>query len=304
MSSPLKFPPGPRVLGSSGIEVPPLSWGMWRFGGSDLKLADRLVRTALDAGFTLLDTADIYGLDSGVPFGGAEALLGRVLEADPALRRRFVLASKGGIVLGRPYDSSTSYLIEACEASLRRLRCETIDLYQIHRPDVLAHPEEVAAALVKLRDDGKIRLAGVSNYLGSQLSALQSFLPFPLMSHQLEFSALTIGPLSDGTLDQAIERRLALLAWSPLAGGRLTGAPADARARAVVDALDRVAEREGKPRTAVALAWVLAHPSRPIAIIGTQNPARITEAVRALEVQLTREDWYAILTASRQEKLP
>jgi predicted oxidoreductase len=184
------------------------------------------------------------------------------------------------------------------------MQCETIDLYQIHRPDLLAHPEEVAAALVKLRDAGKIRFAGVSNYQGSQLSALQSFLPFPLVSHQLEFSALTIGPLSDGTLDQAIERRLALLAWSPLAGGRLTGQPADPRARAVADALDRIAEREGQSRTAVALAWVLAHPARPIAIIGTQNPARITEAARALEVRLTREDWYAVLTASRQEKLP
>jgi len=277
---------------------------MWRFGSSDLARADRLVRTAIDCGFSLLDTADIYGLDSGVPFGGAEALLGRVLEADPALRGRFVLASKGGIVLGRPYDSSAAYLVSACEASLRRLRCETIDLYQIHRPDVLAHPEEVAAALTALREAGKIRYAGVSNFSVSQVAALQSYLPFPLVSHQLEFSALTIGPLSDGTLDQALERRLAVLAWSPLAGGRLATSPSDARTRAVVEALDRIVEREGKSRTAVALAWLLAHPTRPIAIIGTQEPERIPHARQALEVRLSREDWYTILTASRQAPLP
>jgi len=281
---------------------------MWRFMGSDLGRADLLVRTALDNGYRLLDTADIYGPDNQESFGAAEALLGRVLAADPGLRRRFVLASKGGIVPGVPYDSSADYVTSACEASLRRLHSETIDLYQIHRPDILTHPEELAGALSKLRESGKIRMVGVSNYTAAQMSALQAFLPFPLVSHQLELSALHIDPLADGTLDQAIERRLSVLAWSPLGGGRLggsgSGSDADARTRAVLAALDKVAARESATRTAVALAWVLAHPARPIAIVGTQNPARIAESAHALEVRMSRQDWYEILTASRQMRLP
>jgi predicted oxidoreductase len=294
----------PRALGASGITLPPLAWGMWRLHGTDVSAADRLVRTALDAGFSLFDTADIYGFDGATGFGAAEALLGRVLEADPALRSRFTLSSKGGIVPGTPYDSSAEYLVSACEASLRRLQTDHIDLYQIHRPDILAHPEEIASALSKLRDAGKIGAAGVSNYSVSQTRALQSYLPFPLASHQPEFSALHIEPLSDGVLDQAIERRMAVLAWSPLGGGELAGPGKDARARAVIDALERIAMREEVPRTAVALAWVLAHPSHPIALIGTQRADRMREAVRALDVRLTRIDWYAVLTASRQAKLP
>jgi predicted oxidoreductase len=296
--------PTVRLLGASGMQSSPLAWGMWRFKGTDLKVADGLVRAALDHGFSLFDTADIYGLDNGEAFGAAEALFGRVLQAEPALRSRFVLASKGGIVPGVPYDSSAEYLIAACEASLRRLATDTIDLYQIHRPDVLTHPEEVAAALVKLRDSGKVRAVGVSNYTTAQTAALQAFLPFPLCSHQPEFSALHLDPLVDGILDQAIERRMAVLAWSPLARGLLAGTGNDTRSSAVAAALDEIAARESAPRTAVALAWVMAHPSRPIAIVGTQNPQRMMEAVRALDVRFSRADWYKVLTASRQARLP
>lgn len=153
-------------------------------------------------------------------------------------------------------------------------------------------------------DAGKIRCVGVSNYTVAQTRALQAFLPFPLVTQQPEFSALHIVPLTDGTLDHALETQMDVLAWSPLGGGRLTGEASDARTRAVITALDAIALRESASRAAVALAWVMAHPSRPIPIIGTQNPVRVGEAWRALDARLTREDWYAVLTASRQEQLP
>jgi predicted oxidoreductase len=304
MTDYLPLPQASRLLGLSGIAVSPLAWGMWRFKGSHPGGADRLVRAALDNGFSLLDTADIYGLDNAESFGAAEALLGRVLAADPSLRRRFVLASKGGIRPPTPYDSSPEYLLAACDASLRRLKTDTIDLYQIHRPDTLAHPQDVAETLVKLHDAGKIRAAGVSNYSVSQTTVLQSFLPFPLATQQPEFSALYIEPIVDGVLDHAIERDMAVLAWSPLGGGRLGREAVDERSRAVIAALDSIAQRESTSRVAVALAWVMAHPSRPIPIIGTQNAERMSDARRALEVRLTRADWYAVLSASRQQRLP
>ncbi|HEX9474125.1 MAG TPA: aldo/keto reductase, partial [Steroidobacteraceae bacterium] len=155
---------------------------------------------------------------------------------------------------------------------------------------------------------GKIRAAGVSNYSAAQLEALCRHLPFPLASIQPEFSPLAIEPLADGVLDAAMRHGIAVLAWSPLAQGRLGVAkPAqatDARTAAVVAALDRVAARASVPRSAVAYAWVMAHPSRPVPLIGSQNPARIREAAAAYEVQLEREEWYQVLQAARGEPLP
>ncbi|WP_199228513.1 MULTISPECIES: aldo/keto reductase family oxidoreductase [unclassified Caulobacter] len=277
---------------------------MWRFKGESVADARLLVETALESGITLLDTADVYGADTPYGFGSSEVLLGKVLRDAPHLREKFVLASKGGIILGVPYDSSADYLVAACEASLQRLGVEKIDLYQIHRPDVLAHPAEIAAALTKLREQGKIDAVGVSNYLPSQVAALQAHLPFALASIQPEFSPLAIEPLSDGVLDQALERDLAVLAWSPLGGGRLVGQGTDDRGRAVIEALDVIAREQLVDRAAVALAWIMAHPSRPIPIVGSQTPERIKASADALRVKLSRTQWYAILTASRGVPLP
>ncbi len=296
------------ALGRSGVEVAPLGWGMWRFAGADVATARRRIEAALDIGCTLFDTADIYGYGTPDGFGGAERLLGLVLRSAPELRQRMVLATKAGINPPLPYDSSAAYLVQACENSLQRLGIERIDLYQIHRPDLLTHPAVVAAALEQLRRAGKIGAAGVSNYSAAQLDALCQHLPFPLASIQPEFSPLAIEPLTDGVLDAAMRHGIAVLAWSPLAQGRLGVAkPAqatDARTAAVVAALDRVAARASVPRSAVAYAWVMAHPSRPVPLIGSQNPARIREAAAAYEVQLEREEWYQVLQAARGEPLP
>jgi 6-dehydroglucose reductase len=295
-------------LGRSGIEVAPLGWGMWRFAGADVATARRRVEAALDIGCTLFDTADIYGVGSPEGFGGAERLLGLVLRAAPELRQRMVLATKAGIFPPLPYNSSAAYLVQACENSLQRLGIECIDLFQIHRPDLLTHPAEVAAALEQLRGAGKIRAAGVSNYSASQLDALCQHLSFSLASVQPEFSPLAIEPLTNGVLDAAMRLGMAVLAWSPLAQGRLGAARSDqagdVRAAAVIEALDRVAVRAAVPRSAVAYAWVMAHPSRPVPLIGSQNPSRIREAAAAYEVQLRREEWYQILEAARGEPMP
>jgi predicted oxidoreductase len=284
--------------------VTPLAWGMWRFKGDDLSAAQAQVEAALDVDINLFDTADIYGPDNGEPFGAAEALLGRVFARSPGLRERMVLATKGGIEMGVPYNSSARYLEQACEASLRRLGVERIDLYQIHRPDSLAHPYEVALALERLRAAGKIAEAGVSNHTPAQVRALAAHLPFPLASVQPEFSPLTIEPVSDGVFDQAMELSLGVLAWSPLGGGRIAEPGADPRACRVAEALNALAKPRGVSRTALAYAWIMAHPARPIPIVGSQRPERIAQAAEALDVTLSRAEWYGVLVAARGEPLP
>jgi len=118
-------------------------------------------------------------------------------------------------------------------------------------------------------------------------------------------SPLVIDAFSDGRLDQAMERKMAVLAWSPLAQGRLgDGETADERALAVRAALDVIAQDRGASRAVVAYAWLMAHPSRPIPIVGSQQPARIAEATSALSVKLSRAEWYAVLTAARGQPLP
>ncbi len=304
--------PEPRALGNSGLSVSPLAWGMWRFAGDDVALAQAKCEAALAAGIKFFDTADIYGPDNDEPFGASEALLGRVFKASPGLRDRIVLASKGGIRMGVPYDSSPAYLRAAVEASLTRLGIERLDLWQIHRPDMLAHPAETAATLDALVAEGKIASIGVSNHTPQQTSALARHLKSGLVSVQPEFSVLHTAPLFDGTLDWAMKHGLAVLAWSPLAQGRLgDGDPRPGRRSAetlqtarVKTALQAHADRHGVGIAAVAYAWLMAHPAGVIPIIGTQNPARIAEAGDACKVSFDRAEWYAILTASLGENLP
>ena len=292
----------PRNLGSLGA-VGPIAYGQWRYTTDDVGAAQELLEAALDAGMNLIDTADVYGLDwGGDGFGSVEERLGRVLAAAPGLRDRMVLGTKGGILPPVPYDSSPARLRAACEDSLRRLGVETIDLYQIHRPDLYAHPAEVAATLSELRDAGKIREVGVSNHTTAQVAALQAHLDFPIVSNQPEYSATHLDPMRDGTFDQCMERGIVPLAWSPLAGGAL--ATGDGVRPELVAVIDGLAAREGCDRATIALAFVLAHPSAPVAIIGTQNVDRIHGSLAALEVHLERADVYAIVQASEGVPLP
>lgn len=182
----------PRPLGRSDILISPIAWGMWRFTGEDVPAGRDLVEAALEAGITLFDTADIYGAGSPGGFGSAEALFGRVLADAPALRDRMVIATKGGIRPGIPYNSSAAYLAEALDDSLARMGVDRVDLYQVHRRDLLAHPQEVAGALSAMVAAGKVRGIGVSNHSPAELDALQAFLDLPILSTQPELSLIHI----------------------------------------------------------------------------------------------------------------
>ncbi|MCO4832517.1 MAG: aldo/keto reductase [Acidimicrobiaceae bacterium] len=293
----------PRSLGQ--FDVGPIAYGMWRFDNNDISHAQSLVEAALAAGMNLIDTADIYGFQSvDVGFGEAEEIFGRVLGQAPHLREQMVLATKGGITPPMPYNSSAEYLRSAVEASLRRLQVDVIDLYQVHRPDMFTHPAEVAATLTALRDEGKISEVGVSNYTPDQYDALAAHLDFPMATTQPEYSVLQLGPLRDGTFDRAMRDGVTPLAWSPLGGGRIFADGPDGMNPELTAVIDGLAEREGVDRTAIALGFVLAHPSDPVAIIGTQKTERIASSTAALSITLDRNDVYAIVQASERVPLP
>jgi predicted oxidoreductase len=301
----LPLPPATRRLGVNGLTISPIAWGMWRFAevGRSTQDAAKLVHAALDAGITLLDTADIYGFNGKSGFGDAEALLGTVLAAEPALRKRMILASKGGIRPPLPYDQSPAYLAEAIDASLRRLHVEHIDLWQIHRPDILAHPQKMAHALDEAVRMGKIGAIGVSNFTLHQTAALQQFLDHKLVSTQPEISPLRIVCFENGELDQAMMLGLVPLAWSPLGGGRLAN-PQSERDKNVAAALDAMAKAKNISRTVAAYSWLMAHPAGIVPIIGSQQSDRIAESAKAIDVRWSREDWYSVLVAARGERLP
>ena len=291
----------PRKLG--GKQVGPLAFGCWRLVGDNVADATQRIETALDNGLTLIDNADVYGLDwGGQAFGESEMLLGKVLAADKTLRDRMVLASKGGIIPGIPYVAGADYLNAAVDASLARLQTDHIDLYQIHRPDMFTHPAETAAALDGLVQAGKIGMVGISNYTQAQEDALRQFLKAPLISLQSEYSLAELKMLRDGSLDRCMASETAFLAWSPLAGGKLISG--DNMQSELMAKIDELAARENTDRAGIALAFVLAHPAAPIAIIGAQNLDRIKAATQALSVCLTRQDVYALIEASEGVPLP
>jgi predicted oxidoreductase len=308
-------------LGTSDLVASRIAYGCCRLGGVEgseitperVNQGRLAVIAAYEAGYTLFDHADIYCN------GESERIFGRVLQEISGMRDRVLIASKCGIRRpGDPkpdspyrYDFSAGHIIWSCEESVKRLGVERIDLYQLHRPDYLCDPEEVANAFTRLRQSGKVREFGVSNFRPGQVTMLRKACPMPLLVNQVEISLAHLDRLRDGTLDQCLAEGITPLAWSPLAGGRLgTNDPIDlrdpdhARRIHVRELLDLIARERGSTRTVIALAWLLRHPSRIVPIIGSTTPARIRELTQALEVELSRDEWYRLLEAALGQRLP
>jgi predicted oxidoreductase len=302
------------TLGTGPLRVSRLAYGCWRLGAVPERRADdkRAIVAAFEAGYTLFDHADIYGR------GESEIIFGEVLRENRGLGERVMIVTKAGVRRaddppGSPYHYNLSgeYLVQSCEGSLQRLGIETVDLFLLHRADWLVDPADVAAAFGKLKQSGKVRHFGVSNCRPSLVSALQAACPMPLVAHQVEISLGQLAAFEDGTLDQCLAAKLTPMAWSPLGGGqfadgakRLLKYQEGYRTAGVLPLLDEYAQARGTTRSAVALAWLLKHPSGILPVVGSTHPQRIRDAVRATEIDLSREEWYRLFTAARGEPLP
>lgn len=289
----------------SDFAMSPIVAGLWRITSWNLSVDERLrwIEQALDLGITTFDLADIYGDYQ------AEGQFGDALKARPALRNRMQLVTKCGIRLRsaqRPYrvnyyDTSAAYVRGQVEQSLRNLHTEQLDLVLIHRPDYLMDAAALADTFATLTREGKVAHWGVSNHTTSQFALLQQH--HPLVTNQVELSPLQMDALDDGTLDQAQQLGLRPMIWSPLAGGRLFNGEDEQAVRTRATMLD-IAGRYGISLTTLAFAWILRHPSRPHPITGSGRMESVRDAVKALDVTLDAEDWYAIWTASKGHSVP
>jgi predicted oxidoreductase len=287
------------------MKLSPIVAGTWRLNEWKLDTPGlvRWIEQALDLGITSFDHADIYGGYS------VEAAFGEALAAAPALRQRLQLVTKCGIKLVSParplhavkhHDSSRAHITASVENSLRALRTDRIDLLLIHRPDALMDADEVAQTFAALRAAGKVLHFGVSNHTPSQFALLHRRLP--LVTNQVEFSPLRLSALADGTLDQAQDLGAPPMVWSPLAGGRLFKAQ-DEQSQRVRGVLATLANQRGVSMATMTYAWIRRHPSRPLPITGSGRIEALREAVAALPIQLTAEDWTRVWQASMNREV-
>lgn len=283
--------------------------GLWRLASwnKDRKEIRELIAYCLENGITTFDHADIYGDYS------CERLFGEAL-ADSGIERATIqLVTKCGIKLlskHRPdhqvksYDTSSEHLLASVERSLENLGTEYIDLLLIHRPDPLLDANAVNAAFTALREAGKVRHFGVSNFVPSQFEMLAARLDVPLVTNQIEYSVLHLDAQADGSLDLCQRQGIRPMAWSPLGGGRLFHEEST-QAKRLRETLRHIGRQIGGASIdQVALAWLLKHPARFVPVMGTGNASRIRRATEALEITLSRDQWFTIWEASTGHEIP
>lgn len=283
--------------------------GLWRLASwnkSKKEIAD-LISSCLAHGITTFDHADIYGDYA------CEALFGPALVESGIDRSSIQIVTKCGIKLlsanrpahtGKAYDTSKAHIVASVETSLKNLRTEYIDLLLIHRPDPLLDPKEVNEAFVSLRDAGKVRHFGVSNFLPSQFEMLAAHLDMPLVTNQIEYSVLQRGAEADGSIDLCQKQGVRPMAWSPFGGGRLFHEDS-AQAKRLRETLHDIGrDLGGASVDQVALAWVLRHPAGFVPVLGTGKASRIQKAVETLDLTLSREQWFQIWQVSAGYDIP
>ena len=288
-----------RISLNQDINLSRIVYGMWRLG-DDANTSPEHVRAKIDAsldqGITSFDQADIYG---GYE---AEEILGNALSGT-ALRNKMEIVTKCDIIapVGRYsdatvkyYDTSRAHIMSSVDHSLRLMCIDHIDLLLIHRPDPLMDHHETGAALDEVVASGKVRSVGVSNFRPHDWELLQSAMKNQLVTNQIELSVLAHEAFVNG--DVAFHQRIEtpLMAWSPLAGGALFSGDHPE----VMNTLSRVATENNVDETAVAIAWLLAHPSRILPVLGTKSLERIKGMSAALDVKMDRQTWYEIYTAA------
>jgi predicted oxidoreductase len=314
------------------------SLGGWVKGVVDeatVRQAERLVTTAVEAGITLFDHADFYGFGNGELAFGEVLKRQPSLRDQIVIQSKCGQIMPGDPGPADPYrvDLSRSHILASVEGSLKRLHTDRLDLYLLHTPDLLMDPAEIGEAFETLKTSGKVRWFGVSNFSAAQIARLQSRIGERLVVNQIQLALGHAHPLIDGseftvevgqdvmqvmgggpktqfannylspagagTFDYCLAHDIQVQAWSPLRGELLTpGAAASPTAKAAAALVAEMAERKGVTPAALALAWLLRHPAGIVPVFGTGSPEHLVENCQADAVELTRSEWYALLSAA------
>ncbi|HGY9614857.1 aldo/keto reductase family oxidoreductase [Vibrio harveyi] len=297
------------VTAPNGPEFSELVQGYWRAVDWGMTAQERLsfLKQHIELGITTVDHADIYGNYE------CEALFGEALALDKSVREQIQIVTKCDINLCgdktperkiNHYDTSAAHIYQSVNNSLERLNVDEIDVLLIHRPDVLMDADEVAEAFSELHKVGKVKHFGVSNFTPRQFELLQSRLSKPLVTNQVEINPLNFEVAHDGTLDQMQTLRVRPMAWSCLGGGSIFTGDTEQAVR-VRNELEMIREEVGANSVdEVIYAWVRRLPSKPMPIIGSGKIERVHSAVNALNIELTREQWYRVWVASKGHGVP
>ncbi|WP_338732389.1 aldo/keto reductase [Mangrovimonas cancribranchiae] len=285
----------------SDIIAGTMNWGAWGKQLCTKDMAD-LMYHCLDCGITTFDHADIYGDYS------TESEFGKALADSNIKREDIQLISKCGIqYLGnsRPgnkvkhYDYNKNYIIWSVEQSLKNLQTDYLDLLLLHRPSPLLNPMEVAEAITTLKKAGKIKDFGVSNFLPSQINLLQKYIEVSV--NQQECSITHFDPLLDGNLDYLQTHNIQAMAWSPLGSFFKEDT---SQTKRIDKVLCHLQKQYNASKDQLLLAWLLKHPANIIPVVGTTTPERLTFAIEASKIDLSQQDWFALLVASQGHKVP
>lgn len=277
-----------------------MNWGAWQANFTAAQMAE-LIQTCVNNGITTFDHADIYGgYTTEAEFGAAFAQSG-------ISRYAIRLISKCGIqhtVGNRPnkvkhYDYSKDYIIWSAENSLKNLKTDYLDLLLLHRPSPLMQPDEIAEAVEKLKSSGKIMSFGLSNFTNSQTDLIRSRTKVDV--NQIEFSATAYTPMLDGSLDYMQVNNIKPMAWSPVGSVFKHDTPQTQRLNKL---LIELAAKYEKPADVILFAWIMQHPAGIIPVSGSIKAERLINQMKAKDLRLDLEDWFAMWTASMGEKVP
>lgn len=296
------------------LQAPAIALGCMRINALDRKEANILLNTALENGVNFFDHADIYG------GGQAESFFAEALPMSPSIREKVLIQSKCSIIPGVAYDCSKEHILQSVDAILQRLNSEYLDVLLLHRPDALMEPEEVAEAFRTLKESGKVRHFGVSNQNSGQMALLEQACGEKIIVDQLQLS-IAHCPMIDEGLNVNIESEPAIVrdggvldycrlhgitiqAWSPFQYGMFEGTFLGSNKYPELNAeIDKLAQKYHVTPNAIAIAWILRHPAKIQAIVGTTNAQRLEGICEAAHVQLTRREWYKLYLAAGK-KLP
>jgi predicted oxidoreductase len=275
-----------------------MRWGSWGAKFNTYAF-ETMIQKCLDQGITSFDHADIYGDYT------TEADFGAAFKSFAAERDQIQLISKCGIqMLGpnRPhhlvksYNTTKEHIISSVERSLKNLNTDYLDIVLIHRPDPLMQPDEIAEAINSLKQAGKLKQFGVSNFLPHQVTLIEKSILVEY--NQLEVSIVYTDPLFNGQLDQCIEKNIIPMAWSPL-GGNMFSNSEDLKNKRVIEMARTLTDKYQTTESGIFLAWLYKHPSGIVPVLGTSQIKRIMEAKDAKQVKLSRDDWFKLLEASK-----